>query len=129
MSTLSNNPVLGHITTFGGHPLSCVAGTAAFKQILPSPPREGLRVRRKGELFKRLLVHPKIKEVRGEGLLLAVQFETEEENKKIISRCVEKGVITDWFLFNTSAMRIAPPLIITEKEIKKACEVILRCID
>lgn len=126
MSSLSHNPVLGHITTFGGHPLSCVAGKEAFKEVRRQK-AEGRR--QKGLLFKKLLVHPQIKEVRGEGLLLAVQFESEEENKKIITRCVERGVITDWFLFNASAMRIAPPLIITEKEIKKACEVILKSID
>jgi len=125
MSTLSHNPVLGHITTFGGHPLSCVAGMEAFKEVKRQK-AEGIR--KKGELFKKLLVHHKIKEVRGEGLLLAVQFESDEENKAIISRCVEMGVITDWFLFNSSAMRIAPPLIITEKEIRKACDVILKCI-
>ena len=65
--------------------------------------------------------------MRGEGLLLAVQFSNEEENKKIISRCIENGVITDWFLFCPDAMRIAPPLTITEKEIRKACEIILKC--
>jgi acetylornithine/N-succinyldiaminopimelate aminotransferase len=121
MSTLSYNPVLGHITTFGGHPLSCVAGMAAFKEI----ERLKAGVEKKGLLFKKLLVHPLIKEVRGEGLLLAVQFESNEENKRIIIKCVEQGVITDWFLFNASSMRIAPPLIITEKEIKMACKIIL----
>lgn len=126
MSTLSHNPVLGHITTCGGHPISCVAGMEALKQVA----RQRAKGRRqKGELFKKLLKHPRIKEVRGEGLLLAVQFETEEENKKIISGCVENGVITDWFLFNSSSMRIAPPLIISEKEIKKSCEIILKCVD
>jgi len=80
---------------------------------------------KKGQLFKKLLKHPKIKEVRGEGLLLAVQFSTEEETKNVIARCVDNGVITDWFLFNSSAMRIAPPLIISDKEIRHACSVIL----
>jgi len=126
MSTLSHNPVLGHITTFGGHPLSCVAGNAAFKEIKKQKVKERIK---KGELFKKLLVHPKIKEVRGEGLLLAVQFSSEKENKAIIAKCVELGVITDWFLFNSSSMRIAPPLTISEKEIRKACEIILKCID
>ena len=144
MSTLSFNPVLGHITTFGGHPLSCVAGMEALKIICNRPSPKGskknivmlnketgspLGAGGKGELFKKLLVHPRIKEVRGEGLLLAVQFASEEENKKIISKCVENGVITDWFLFNPSSMRIAPPLIISEKEIRKSCEIILKCID
>ncbi len=125
MSTLSQNPSLGHITTFGGHPLSCVAGMEAMKQITRQK-AEGRR--QKGQLFKKLLVHPCIKEVRGEGLLLAVQFSSEVENKKIISKCMEKGVITDWFLFNPSAMRIAPPLIISEKEIRYSCEIILQSI-
>lgn len=142
MSTLSHNPVLGHITTFGGHPLSCAAGMAAFKIINTSLGPKGrkanakrgildspLGVGGKGLLFKKLLVHSRIKEVRGEGLLLAVQFEGEEENKKIISKCVENGVITDWFLFNSSSMRIAPPLTITEKEIHASCKLILKSID
>lgn len=140
MSTLSHNPVLGHITTFGGHPLSCAAGMAALEIISSHPGPKGrniedntnisnspLGVGGKGQLFKKLLKHPKIKEVRGEGLLLAVQFSSEEENKKIISRCIGNGVLTDWFLFNPSAMRIAPPLIIAEKEIRNACAVILKC--
>ncbi len=125
MSCLSHGPVLGHITTFGGHPLSCVAGAAAFRELAKQK-AEGRK--QKGLLFKKLLKHPKIKEVRGEGLLIAVQFSDEEENKKIISRCVEAGVITDWFLFNSSAMRIAPPLTISNKEIETACKLILECI-
>jgi acetylornithine/succinyldiaminopimelate/putrescine aminotransferase len=126
MSSLSHNPVLGHITTFGGHPLSCAAGAAAFKEINRQSSTDR---KQKGMLFKKLLVHSKIMEIRGEGLLLAVQFGSEEENKKIISRCVENGVITDWFLFNPSAMRIAPPLTISKKEIEQACRVLLKCID
>jgi acetylornithine/succinyldiaminopimelate/putrescine aminotransferase len=125
MSALSHDPALGHITTFGGHPLSCVAGMEALKQVKSQKPEVRSK---KGDLFKKLLVHPRIKEVRGEGLLLAVQFADEEENKKIISRCVEAGVITDWFLFNPSSMRIAPPLIISEKEIRSSCDIILHSI-
>jgi len=125
MHTLSENPSLGHITTFGGHPLSCVAGMESLKEIK----KIQNTVKGKGELFKKLLVHPQIKEVRGMGLLLAVQFENEEENKKIISKCIEKGVITDWFLFNPSAMRIAPPLIISKKGIENSIEIILKCVD
>ena len=126
MSTLSNNPVLGHITTFGGQPVCCAASLAAL-QILTAKP--SLNVKKKGELFKKLLVHPRIKEVRGEGLLLAVQFASEEENKKIISRCIENAVVVDWFLFRPDAMRIAPPLVITEKEIISACKIILKSIN
>ncbi len=126
MSSLSHSPALGHITTFGGHPLSCVAAMEALKIVKRITTEQ---IRKKSELFKKLLVHPRIKEVRGEGLLLAVQFETEDENKKVISGCVEKGVITDWFLFNSSAMRIAPPLVILESEIRNACKIILQCIE
>ncbi|MBI4947690.1 MAG: aspartate aminotransferase family protein [Bacteroidetes bacterium] len=132
MSTLSHDPVLGHITTFGGHPVCCAAALTAL-ELIASPPAPLLKekggVSWKGELFKKLLKHPRIKEVRGKGLLLAVQFSSEEENKKIISRCIQNGVVVDWFLFRSDAMRIAPPLTISEKEIKKACEVILKSID
>ena len=119
---LSSNPVLGHITTFGGHPMACAAGLAAFEQVKNISYSS---IQKKSNLFKKLLRHTKIKEVRGEGLLLAVQFDGERLNKEIISYCIGKGLITDWFLFNASAMRVAPPLTISEKEIKTACEIIL----
>ncbi|MBI3502868.1 MAG: aspartate aminotransferase family protein [Bacteroidetes bacterium] len=127
MSTLSYEPVLGHITTFGGHPLSCAAGIASMKEIVSK--KLFLSAEKKNKLFRKLLKHSRIKEIRGEGLLLAIQFSSEKENKKIISKCIENGVITDWFLFRADAMRIAPPIIISEKEIKLACEIILRSIE
>jgi acetylornithine/succinyldiaminopimelate/putrescine aminotransferase len=127
MHSLTENPMLGHITTFGGHPVCCAAGYSALSVLL----EENLiqQVSEKEKLFKQLLIHPSIKEVRGKGLLMAVQFDSFETNKKIIDLCIEKGVITDWFLFNDSAMRIAPPLIITEQEIKDCCAVILESIN
>lgn len=128
MSSLSNNPMLGHITTFGGHPVCCAAGLAALKFIL----REKQFVdeaSKKGELIKQLLVHPAIKEVRGKGLMLAAEFEDFTFNKKVIDRCIQHGVITDWFLFCDNSMRIAPPLIITESEIRNACRIILESIE
>ena len=126
MGVLKENPILGHITTFGGHPVCCAAGLAALEVLL----NENLiaDVAEKEALFKRLLVHPAIKEVRGKGLMLAAEFESFELNKKIIDRCIENGVITDWFLHCSNSMRIAPPLIITPDEIKKACNVILEAI-
>ena len=127
MNHLIENPVLGHITTFGGHPVSCAAGIAAMKALL-----EGdwiSQVKTKENLFKQLLVHKKIKTVRSAGLLIAVEFADFETNKKIIDRCIENGLLTDWFLFAPPCMRIAPPLIITEDEIKKACEIILASLD
>ena len=123
MYQLAENPVLGHISTFGGHPVSCAAGMAAMKALL----EEDLisQVEMKENLFQKLLVHQKIKAVRTAGLLIAVEFENFETNKKIIDRCIKNGLLTDWFLFSPQSMRIAPPLIITEEEIGKACEVIV----
>lgn len=127
MSALKENPILGHITTFGGHPVCCAAGLAALEVLL----NENLcdAVAEKEALFRELLVHPAIKEVRGKGLMLAVELENFDLNKKIIDRCIENGVITDWFLHCSNSMRLAPPLIITENEIRKACKVIVEAID
>ncbi|MEA5427559.1 aspartate aminotransferase family protein [Arcicella sp. DC25W] len=126
MGVFKNNPILGHITTFGGHPVSAAASLATLKIIL----EENLlaEVKAKAELFKSLLIHDKIKEVRNQGLMMAVEFEDFDTLKPIIDRAIEKGVVTDWFLFCDNSMRIAPPLIITEEEIRKACEVILESV-
>jgi len=126
MHSLTNNPHLGHITTFGGHPVSCAASAATLTVLLEEKLIE--QVENKEKLFRSLLKHPKIKSINGKGLLLAIEFESYELNKKIIDKCIEKGVITDWFLFNSHSMRIAPPLTITEEEITHACEIILECI-
>ena len=127
MSALKENPILGHITTFGGHPVCCAAGLAALEVLTD----EGLinRVDDKAALFRELLIHPAIKKIRGKGLMLALEFESFEINKKIIDRCLNKGVITDWFLHCSNSMRIAPPLIISEQEIRQACKVISKVID
>lgn len=126
MHVFSENPALGHITTFGGHPVCCAAGLAAF-DVLQS---ENLiqQAEEKGRLFEKFLVHEKIKSKNQFGLLLSLQFENFGQNKKIIDRCIEKGLLTDWFLFAPHCMRIAPPLIISEEEIKLACEIILSAI-
>jgi acetylornithine/N-succinyldiaminopimelate aminotransferase len=127
MRSLATNPILGHLTTFGGHPVSCAAGLATLQTILNENIIAG--VEEKGELFKKLLVHPAIKEVRGKGLMMAIEFENFEINKKIIDACIADGVISDWFLHCSNSMRVAPPLIITEEEIHYACEVILRNVE
>jgi len=127
MRSLATNPILGHLTTFGGHPVSCAAGLATLQTILNENIVAG--VEEKGELFKKLLVHPAIKEVRGKGLMMAIEFENFEINKKIIDACIADGVISDWFLHCSNSMRVAPPLIITEEQIHDACEVILRNIE
>ena len=123
MSSLATNPILGHITTFGGHPVSCAAALATLRTILSENIVE--RVTEKGALFKSLLVHPAIKEVRGLGLMIAVEFESFEINKRIIDACIEDGLISDWFLHCSNSMRIAPPLIISEEEIRFACNIII----
>lgn len=127
MQVLSSNPVLGHITTFGGHPVCCAAGLAAFQVLLSG----GFisQVKEKEQLFRQLLVHERIKAVRSRGLMIAVEFDSFETNKAVIDSCIEKGVLTDWFLFSSQSMRIAPPLVITEDEIKMACKLILEAID
>jgi acetylornithine/succinyldiaminopimelate/putrescine aminotransferase len=126
MAAFKENPILGHITTFGGHPVSCAASLATLNAIFDEKMLDD--VEKKSNLFKKLLVHPKIKEVRGTGLMLAAEFESFDVLKPIIDRAIERGVITDWFLYCDNSMRIAPPLIITENEIREACEVILSCI-
>ena len=126
MDSLSNNPVLGHITTFGGHPVSCAAAIANLEVIKKEKLVE--QVAEKEKLFKKYLKHPSIISFRNKGLLMALEFADDKTNFAIINKCIDKGVIVDWFLFAPNCMRIAPPLIISNDEIKKACEIILSCI-
>lgn len=126
MHVLTNNPVLGHITTFGGHPVSAAASLATLKVIQNGELFK--EAEQKAQLFKSQLRHPSVLEIRSRGLMMAVQFESFEVLKPILDRCLEKGVLSDWFLFNNSAMRIAPPLTISEEQITAACEVILSSI-
>ncbi len=125
MNAFTENPVLGNITTFGGHPVCCAAGLAAVDFLIEKALIQGVQI--KANLFRQLLVHPIIKSVRNEGLLMSIEFDSFETNKRLIDRCIEKGVFTDWFLFAPHCMRIAPPLIITNEEIERACSVILSC--
>jgi acetylornithine/succinyldiaminopimelate/putrescine aminotransferase len=127
MMAFTDSPVLGHITTFGGHPLCCAAGKAALEILLED--NWIAMVIEKGKLFQALLVHKKIIAVRACGLLIAVEFENFEINKQVIDRCIQAGVITDWFLFATSCMRIAPPLVISEHDIRSCCNIILESIN
>lgn len=127
MQTLTHDPVLGHITTFGGHPVCVAAGLATLEILLEGDLLAQVPV--KEALFKSLLVHPKIKEVRSAGLWLAVDLGDASSVQEVIQYCLKNGIITDWFLFNDRSLRIAPPLIITEEEIRFACSVILKGID
>jgi len=127
MGVFKNNPLLGHITTFGGHPVSSAASIATIEVL-----KDGdfiSQVEGKANLIKTLLVHPRIKEIRNKGLMMAVEFESFDILKPIIDRAIELGVITDWFLFCDDSMRIAPPLTITEEEIRKACSIILQAVN
>jgi acetylornithine/succinyldiaminopimelate/putrescine aminotransferase len=123
MQTLTHDPVLGHITTFGGHPVCVAAGLATLEILL-----EGdllAQVPAKEALFKSLLIHPGIKELRSAGLWLAVDLGNAAKVQSVIQHCLKEGIITDWFLFNDRSLRIAPPLTISEEEIRFACSVIL----
>jgi acetylornithine/N-succinyldiaminopimelate aminotransferase len=126
MWALTGDPVLGHITTFGGHPLCCAAGLASLQVLLEED--WIAQVEPKQDLFRKLLVHPSILAVRSSGLLIAVEFESFEQNKRIIDTCIESGLLTDWYLFAPQCMRIAPPLLITEEQIAKVCEMILSAV-
>ncbi len=127
MHCLTENPVLGHITTFGGNPVCCASGYATLKFLLESKLME--EVEEKEEQIRASLIHPAIKCISGEGLLLGLQFESAAQNHRIIAECIQNGLITDWFLFADSKMRLAPPLTITKKEIDIACSIILTSIN
>jgi len=127
MEVLKHDPILGHITTFGGHPVSAAASLATVETLL----EDGLiqDVEEKANIFRQKLVHPEIKEIRNKGLMMAVEFSSFETLKKIIDRAQELGVLTDWFLHCDTSMRIAPPLIIEETDIEQACNILLEAID
>jgi acetylornithine/N-succinyldiaminopimelate aminotransferase len=127
MNLLADGPMLGHITTFGGHPVICAAALAGLEELTAHSWID--EVAAKEQLFRELLVHPSIKSISGKGLMLALEFDNFEQNKRIIDGCIADGLITDWFLFATHKMRLAPPLTISNEEIKLACEIIIHNIN
>ena len=128
MSVLKTNPVLGHITTFGGHPVCCAAGLAALEYILSERLTE--QADAKGALYESLLAgHPLVREIRRTGLLLGVEFGDSELTARIVLRSIDRGLMTEWFLFHDTAMRIAPPLTITDAEIRESCEILLEVLN
>ncbi|MCC7380123.1 MAG: aspartate aminotransferase family protein, partial [Chitinophagaceae bacterium] len=133
MDVLTYNPVLGHINTFGGHPVCCAAGLAAFNVLLNDNLING--VTKSENLFLSQLKHPKIKAVRSRGLMMAIEFESYDINKKVIDMLTDVknkngiGVFTDWFLFAPNCLRIVPPLTISNNEINLACEKIITVLD
>ena len=128
MSTLTHDPVLGHITTFGGHPVCCAAGLAAMRYLIDNQVVED--VERKGAMYESLLQdHPAVKEIRRSGLLLAVELGESEKLYKIMDHFIEEGILSDWFLFCDTAFRISPPLVISDDEIRDSVRIIRRCLD
>jgi acetylornithine/N-succinyldiaminopimelate aminotransferase len=127
MDLLSDNPKLGHITTFGGHPVIAAACLATLQELTETSIMTDALAKEK--LFRRLLVHPLIKEVRGEGLMLAAMTENAEITNKVIFKCQDKGLILFWLLFEGCAIRITPPLTISIEEIEEGCKIILEAMD
>jgi acetylornithine/succinyldiaminopimelate/putrescine aminotransferase len=127
MDLLSHDPKLGHITTFGGHPVIAAACLATLEEILEKDyTKQSLK---KEKLFRELLVHPLIEEIRGKGLMLAAMTKEATITNKVIFKCQEKGLILFWLLFEANAIRITPPLTISEDEIKEGCAIILEAMD
>lgn len=127
MDAFIENPVLGHMSTFGGNPVSCAAGKAALEVLLENDWIK--QVKRKEQIIKQKIVHPKIKNITTAGMWAAINFDSFEINKKVIHQCIENGLISDWFLFNPSSLRFAPPLIMTEEELVNVCNILLKSID
>ena len=127
MNKLTFNPKLGHITTFGGHPINCAASKATLQYILSNKLIN--QINDKEKLFKRLLKHKKIKSISGRGLMLSIDLKNGNETNTIVENCRNDGLLLFYFLFNTESIRITPPLTISEKEIKIGCEIILRNLD
>jgi acetylornithine/N-succinyldiaminopimelate aminotransferase len=127
METLTHDPVLGHLTTSGGHPVSCAAALAGL-EILTSTVLLAT-IKKKEEIVRKHLRHKQIRDIRGKGLLLAIEFDNEMINRKVIQCCFDNGLLTDWFLFAPACLRIAPPLTINETELQTGCEIILDAIE
>ncbi len=127
MNLLTFEPQLGHITTFGGHPVNCAASLACLEYLITSDIMN--QIAHKEQLFRDHLKHPKIKEIRGSGLMLAIELDNEILAKKVVEHSLNKGLILFYFLFTKTAIRVTPPLTISEKEIIHACNIIQKILD
>ena len=127
MNLLTFQPKLGHITTFGGHPVNCAASLATLEVLLSANIMSKMEA--KEQLFRQQLQHSKIKEIRGKGLMLAIEFDNEELAKEVVEKSLDNGLILFYFLFTKTAVRITPPLTISEKEIIKGCKIIKGILD
>lgn len=129
MFTLAVNPILGHITTFGGHPVSCAASIAVLDILRKDIDGITRHVKDMSELFKKRLDHPVIQEIRGRGLMLAVELPSFNFMKSVVDKGIDGGVLTDWFLFDEKSFRISPPLNISREEVDFACDVLMQGIE
>lgn len=127
MNELSHDPMLGHITTFGGNPVCCASALATLQVLTEGNILE--ESKRKGQLIESILAHPKIREIRRAGMMFAIDFDSGERVQRIVQHALENGVIGFWFLSHPYSLRIAPPLTITDSEIRDACDVILKAIE
>ena len=127
MSALTKNPMLGHITTFGGNPVCCASALASLETIISEELVD--QVIEKANLFKALLVHPLIKEVRSSGLMMAVELKKRKHLKHVVSHTIENGALVDYFLFNNKSFRLCPPLIINDQQIRDGAEILLKALD
>ncbi|MCB0820316.1 MAG: aspartate aminotransferase family protein [Bacteroidetes bacterium] len=127
MQCLSHDPLLGHITTFGGNAVCAAAALAVAREI--SKPELLNSVEQRSKLIRELLKHPDIIEIRGKGLLLAMKLESNQRVLSVMNKCYELGLITDWFLFADDCIRIAPPIIISEEETREACAIVLKALE
>ena len=127
MQVFKTNPVLGHITTFGGHPVSAAAALASLNVLIDENIIED--VERKSNLFKKYLIHKEIKSIRGKGLFLAVELQNFDFLLQVLNKSIDLGLVFDWFIFSDKHFRIAPPLNITDAEIKKSCDIIIKALN
>jgi len=127
MECLSHHPSLGHVTTFGGNPVIAAAALAVLDELIEGAWME--QIDQKEKLFRQLLVHPKIKEIHGRGLMLAPELESSEYAIRVAGRCMEKGLILFWLMYSSYNLRITPPLTISENEIREGCEILLSVLD
>ena len=127
MSKLSENPPLGHITTFGGHPISCIAALTTLNELIKSDLIKNVLIKEK--IFRENLIHDQISEINGRGLMLAIKFKTKDFCEKVIKECHKKGILTFYFLNEKKSMRISPPINIKKRDIIKSCKLIMKAIE
>ena len=127
MDLFQKNPILGHITTFGGHPVIASAGLETLSIIIQN--KLSNQSIQKEKLFRKLLVHPLIEEIRGKGLMIALIMKNEKLANQLVINALDKGLVLFWLLYEKKAVRITPPLTISNTEIKKGCNIILSILD